>query len=418
VKQSANRNSACRRSSVALLAAVVASGGGLTGCAPGPVTPSTVYDKAERWACDTAIARRAPVVAVAASDGSVWILDARNGQVRASWTPPVTPESPSAPVAPAASDELEVWDESTVWTITLDDEGERAAWLTASGELHEWRWGEEKAPALLDATAVVAKKHGFSFGAFLEYSASGERLLVGAEGGPALLLDRDGRRVAQIDGLAATMFAVPLCWDASGDRFVAITNDGLRVFDAESGHATELALTPKPSAVTAVVFSPSGKEIAVGSADCHLAVYDVTSGRRRSNHALKAPMFILGAVVGAIAFSPNGEWIAATTTPSVAAFVVENRSGAEVQLCAQCGGRMGEVAPISWSSKSRLFHFAYASGVMPVRRVRVGEPPVVDELERGSLPEFGWHDLAVQLADEEVRGFQGGSRRPSWTIRL
>ena len=35
---------------------------------------------------------------------------------------------------------------------------------------------------------------------------------------------------------------------------------------------------------------------------------------------------------------------------------------------AQGGGRMGELAPISWSPDSQRFNFAYASGEMPVTR--------------------------------------------------
>ncbi|PYP60217.1 MAG: hypothetical protein DMD40_01135 [Gemmatimonadetes bacterium] len=137
----------------------------------------------------------------------------------------------------------------------------------------------------------------------LAYSPNGRRLVVGAAGGQASVVDvRDGHVLVTLDGHTNDVSAVAFSPD--GRRVVTGSRDFTAgVWDANSGRQL-VRFAAHHETVGRVSFSPDGRWVASASADSTVRVWDPATGEER--FSLKGQR---GYVWG-VAFNPQGDRIA------------------------------------------------------------------------------------------------------------
>lgn len=280
---------------------------------------------------------------------------------------------------------------------------------------------EARAPRLVATVPGKPERPegGWGFGAFLAFSSTGERLLAGAGEGGAVLLDAAGVTIATASSLGGSWFFAPLAWSADGTRFAAAEGTTVRVFEARTGKALDAQVPPSKERVKCVALTSNGARLAIGTDEGYIREFDLATGALRWESELVDPWLGPGGGtrVGALGYSPDGAWLAATSEASIHGALYDPATGRQRWMGEFRGGRMGEPAGIAWAPDGRSWYLAYVWGVMPIGRVRVGDEVTEESLLRGSLPELGPRGLAVTVTGGQVVAFTTDPSRPTWKFR-
>ncbi|MEM8712474.1 MAG: WD40 repeat domain-containing protein [Planctomycetota bacterium] len=331
---------------------------------------------------------------------------------------------------------------SAVWQVDLDPSGDLVALLTEDLQVWLWRWRSESSPqpvAKLEAKGEVW--HGWRFGAVVEFSPSGDRVLAALPRGEVLLLNRAGERVPL--GVRATSetsatgdgsdghgtlrgaFALPHAWSSDGKRLALVRQSSACVFGALDGRVMT-RFPDNPSApMESVALDADGSRLAIGRYGGVIQGYDVESASEIWSYTFAETLMgghdpqwnPIG--FGDLEFSPNGALLAATSTTSIHGILLDAASGEALWSGAHQGGRMGEPAAIRWQPGSTGFYFAFVSGVMPIVRVAIEEQEegmIVKErtLERGTLPDIGCGGTGIYVTGTTARSIEAASHSALW----
>jgi WD40 repeat protein len=101
------------------------------------------------------------------------------------------------------------------------------------------------------------------------------------------------------------------------DRIAAVTDGGFRVFDAKTNESVLSVALPIPSdTITAISFSPDGKNIITAGSMSGILVWDAGEGNLLESIAYPLPTRRIKGTMGvrSMSYSPNGRWIAAVYT--------------------------------------------------------------------------------------------------------
>jgi len=243
-------------------------------------------------------------VALGDALGQVVIVD-RSGVVLATWQ--VTAPDASQPnavralaFAPSGKQIALSTDQRVLAVYSLSDQ--RLEWMTTDGglvialcfspdsktlavgheqlslDLRDTLSGKPRRDWKLDVLAIESLSD-------MDYSPSGERLLIGGKGERILALDVIfGER--GYDWLAESGAAARVDWSPDG-RYVAIANDGsggrpesysLQVWRAELGGPAVSVMVGHSGTVRGLAFSPNGERLASLSDDGTLRLWQVSSG--------------------------------------------------------------------------------------------------------------------------------------------
>lgn len=389
--------------------------------------------KADVWGA--VIAEDAPVIVAFDREGTLFVLDAEDGEIRRR-------------IGAGAFG-------GPVWLFDLDPSGECVAALTEDNRV--WLWDCRKVePPRVIATLPGGLPHrtGRRWGGCVEFSPGGKRILVGHGEGGVLLLDRDGRAVAtyhsQDDArvpktttvwrtVHAAGWVTPRAWTRDGSRFALSTDVGPCVFDAASGEVLHSGLDVPDGRVECLAFDPSGALLASGHYRGEVALTRVRTGKRIWTHVHEDPILgvhdgglsLIG--VGGLEFSPDGRLLAATVNTSIHALLLDAGDGRRRWLGMHFGGRMGEPATVCWAPDGASFYHTYISGGT-VGHVRLGagddgsssEDPADLRVEErrawsdlyATLPDIGWNGVGVHVAKRLVLGIDAKAGRRLWTTEL
>ncbi|MEM9380925.1 MAG: PQQ-binding-like beta-propeller repeat protein [Planctomycetota bacterium] len=324
------------------------------------------------------------------------------------------------------------------WALDVSPDGEAVAVLTRDNGIYLWRWRDRARPERVGPLEGRAEwtDSGFGFGGHVSFSPRGDRILVAHDSSDRVLLDRDGRVVARIprrratienvaerDGrpVLATGFDESVSWGPAGASFALVTEGRPVLHDASTGAPLEVDLDAYDSSVFVLALDPGGRRLAAGTHRGHVVCWDLVTGEILWDHEhrdpFRAPQDIS---FGDVAFSPDGSWVAATTTPSIHALLLDAKTGQRVWIGPHRGGRMGEPALITWSLDGGCFYYSYMSRLGEVRRVALGaegpgsRPPVQVDLMAGSPLDVGWSGLAVSATKEGVLARNGSTGELRW----
>lgn len=184
----------------------------------------------------------------------------------------------------------------------------------------------------------------------LAWSADGTRLASGSRDHDARIWDTGtGELVHEMTGQEGRVTSVAFSPDG---RLLAAANLGWRVrlFDVASGEEVRTLEGHEQSALS-VSFHPSGRWLASGSSDETVRIWEVETGAQVA--CIEAE-----AVVQAVAFSPDGEWLALTADEGIA--LVETRGW----TVARKAGGEDPYSHVQWIGTTQL-------GVMTYNRVEV-----------------------------------------------
>jgi WD40 repeat protein len=164
------------------------------------------------------------------------------------------------------------------------------------------------------ATGAKHSTSAIQFGAVssVRFSPDGRWLASGSGDSSARLWDLTTGRIEHVlhnpSAVNAVAFSPDSRWLVSGGgelfRVVKKNDFGVRLWDVTTGEEKH-AFTGHSAAVLAVAFSPDGRWIASGSADYNVKVWNTAMAREE--HTLKGHYFY----VTGVGFSTDGRWIAA-----------------------------------------------------------------------------------------------------------
>ncbi|MEM6674939.1 MAG: WD40 repeat domain-containing protein [Planctomycetota bacterium] len=383
----------------------------------GSLDASTGVDGAQEeqdkaWAVDVAAAEAADVVVIAASDGTLRMVQARTG-------------------GPCA-DRPEPLPHAGAWAVDVAPGGDVVAILDRDGDVHLWRWrGDDgvKQVAHVDASESGAGERGHRFGAFLAFSSTGQRLAVGVAEGGAVLLDLEGNELASVESLGGTWFDAPLAWSRNGARLAALTSDGPVVMNARNGQRLDATYAFEIESPRSIALDAKGERVSVGGCPVRVQTFDAASGEllwtgEIDGESMDFPLLPSEKVsVAGIAYSPDDRRLACTTAETSYGAVLDARTGDFLGVGQWHGGRMGEPRTITWVPGEDAFFHNYASGGMPLARLefaRDGERWSVTEEapERAATPDAGLEGIGVHAVGYDVRAFDLVSGQKLWRLEL
>ncbi len=372
----------------------------------------------EEWPADFAISATEPIVVVAGSEGTLLALSAYDGSELVRWSP-----GPGSELQP--------------WSVAVSPTGRTVALLSHDQRVYLWSPSSAAAPrhvaTLPDGPGREVE--GWTFGSFLEFSSTGEHILVGIGEVGALLLDAEGRTLLTLAKLGGTMFQAPLAWSRDGRRFAAAVGTNVQVYDAATTAPLDVTLPQTRETVQSLALDATGSRLAVGTLGATVLELDLATGALRWQASYSDELARRGSLythmgIQMLAYSPDGDWLAATTGSEVRGLVIEADSGRLHWLSEFHGARIGgEPAAIDWDLYSRDWTFGHVSGVMPLHRVQIrgGRAGSVEEHELpcGSVPKRGHGGMAFSILhpedDEqpsELIAFRSSVQRPSWRVRI
>jgi WD40 repeat protein len=388
------------------------------------VVPQDDAARAAHNAWDAALADSAAVVAAVGRDGSLRILDARNGR-----------ELDHAPELIAG-----------LWNIDISPDGNTVAALARDRTVHLWKWRVEEAPRQVAKLAGDPSSwDAYRFGSAVSFSPDGSRLFVGYDTSERLLLGTDGELIARIPltripapdeteggsrDAPSGRFVVPFAWSADSARLALVTDGSPVIHDARTGARESLELEAFGSMAACVALDPTGRHLAAADSRGQVTLWELESrkqvwSRRHVEPPLDQPrVFWRTDGIGDIEFSPDGKSLALTTVVSVCSLLLDVESGERTWTGAYHGGRMGEPTQIVWTPDGHGFYHAYVSGHMPLYRVALGAKRLFRrdteseqyEYARSTLPDIGWRGLGVVVTADHVRAISAASGRLVWEV--
>jgi WD40 repeat protein len=361
----------------------------------------------------------APVVVVLDQSGGLHVLDSRSGNREDSSLGNIRVEEAN-------------------W-IDVDPTGERVVTLDRSGRVLLWH-PHERADPVEVGKITPSKSMGMAawpFGAFLQFSPTGERIAVGVHGGQTLLFDGEGTPIhdspeilAEGERLGGSWFDAPLAWSGDGRWLASLTTDGPVLFDASVGKRVDLSFDTGGVQLRSIALDVSGEHLAVGGEMLMLGSFSTADGSRTwwgplSCEGSEIAMFGTEHLsVAGLAFSPDGEHLACSTAASSHAAIVAASTGKTEWTGAFHGGRMGEPRTLLWSPNSHRLYHTYANGGMPLFRTECegneAGTTTYAELpgESVCLPEQGFDGIGVTTDREFVIGIHLDSGEERWRVRL
>jgi len=304
--------------------------------------------------------------------------------------------------------------EGQVFTLALNNQGSLLACADSANRIHLWDIDKHRTVKVLEGHESEIR--------CLAFSADGKRLASGGEDRVINLWSADGKATppenrkmgwhSEQDLMAsADAFSVRtgMALSPDGRRMANISNAGLRLWDTDSG---QIGLVPENGAdLAAVAFSPDGHWLAGGGADAKIRLWNAKTGKQQGtlagqdlpltavafatdsktlassgssgadvwvwNVSTVEPLLIVpdaagGCSVEALAFHPNGQWLAVAGIDWLATSGNEGRVA--IWNIAQRGGPM---ASMPGGTLSLAFHpnGHFLAGTSLTRTVRIWEVP-------------------------------------------
>lgn len=339
---------------------------------------------------DVAIDVTGHLVAVAEHQGFIRLLDARNGhELR---------RSPSFEAEP--------------WAVTFDKSGTRLAALTWNGDLALWHLDGTQLPRMIKAIGEHGDSMGWPFGSFLRFDPTGERLLVAGRERGASLWTSSGELIKRWSESFGYFFDVTLAWSTDGTLIAAPKEKVVRFINAKSGEWVDPPLET-PENICSVAFQPGGHLLATGHSDNRLRIWDLETRKLVLEHFF-ADMFDQQLDVNAIAFSPGGSLVAASTGEYSYLEVLDVPSGKSRHLFEWGGGHFSEPYEICWSRDARQLWFAFCCGGMPMEQVVIDKDVPKSITWHGRAPRISEAGIAVSTTLNGVLALDDASGRCLW----
>ncbi len=325
--------------------------------------------------------------------------------------------------------------ETEVWSVAIDSVGERVAALLDDGGLVLWDLAGEGEPRVVPGVLTVDDGfEGQASGVEFSFSPDGERILVASAQHGAVLLSRDGVKVATLDEPGDGYYPV-VHWGPRGDRIVVLRRDGFVILD---GHTGVLRVGPDPEnrpqqfemerPVLSVALHPTRAIAYTGHDDSRIRVLDLESGEVRLFHE-HDDMFRgkpqgrkgehgAGAIDGrwfsinAVALSPDATKLSFSVTESPVLAVIDTATGRRLGVEFLSHGNPRDGARLEWALDGSIAWCA-APWIRIAALGFAGELELDDRTRHGAPPRYSG-DIGVMIADGQLRAVQGPTAKELW----
>lgn len=263
-----------------------------------------------------------------------------------------------------------------------------------------------------------------TFGTTLEFSPSGDRLLVAVPKYDVVLTDTDGAIVETLTGDCGIYLQRAYRWSPSDGRIVIARLDELEIRDGSTGKT--LRSIPALGQIKSLAVHPTRPIAATGHHDGRIRVWSLDDGALLRSFDHIDPFWgsppndgeegPLGGFphIGWLAYSPDGQFLAYTTAHSVHLGVIDTSNFERLSIGPFLGGAAGVPATLQWSADSRsvwsrtLFNGRVALARIAATEEAAGMPWTI---AHETFPSNGrlWAPTAANLAPFLMGG--NGSRR-------
>lgn len=352
----------------------------------------TLDTRASSRPVDVGIDRAGTRIVAGFDDGSLLLLDARTGDQLARTSIAGT----------------------SVWDLDLQPDGKRAAVLTKDGLLRFWNTVDASELQVVGELLDPVASPEWAYGALLWFDPTGHRLLAAGRNEGASLWTAGGELIRRFDTGAVRTPGTERAWNADGSRIAHWSGSTVRFFDGRTGVELEGTIVSAAD-VECVAFDKAGKWIATGHVDSRVRLWDARTLQLRSeSHAIR-DVFHSDFRISELRFSPNDEWLAFSTNIGVLVGVVDVATCKELPGSEYLGGRMGEEAPLMWSSDSRRLWASFAGGGY-MREFELGTGMHSMSLAWSRVPQASDIDLAAFTAKHGISSLDMASGRVLWTL--
>ncbi len=202
-----------------------------------------------------------------------------------------------------------------------------------------------------------------AFGATLEFSPSGDRLLVAVPKYDVVLTDTDGTIVETLTGDCGIYLQRAYRWSPSDGSIVIARLNELEIRDGSTGKP--LRSIPALGQIKSLAVHPTRPIAATGHRDGRIRVWSLDDGALLHSFDHVDPFWgsppkdgeegPLGGFphIGWLAYSPDGQFLAYTTATSVHLGVIDTSNAERLSIGPFLGGASGVPATLQWSADSR-----------------------------------------------------------------
>ncbi|HEV8058496.1 MAG TPA: hypothetical protein VGP68_01405 [Gemmataceae bacterium] len=236
---------------------------------------------------------------------------------------------------------------------------------TASLEIHLWNAASGKALRSLDSSAIpghappgankvnngqAARRYGSTVVVSLQFSPDGKQVLAGYRSWVVLWDAASGKEIRHFeDPCAATVRFMP-----NGKELLVVAPGAFRFLDAASGKPIRL-YEGHESAIHSIAFAPDGKQLATGTIDDGVRIWETASRKARLASDNQTTM------VNSLAYSPRGDCLVGALGSDIV--VWDPRTGAQrLRLAAHLEGGPRRSPDLAISSDGTKLAYATSFG--------------------------------------------------------
>ncbi|MEE2941664.1 MAG: WD40 repeat domain-containing protein, partial [Planctomycetota bacterium] len=258
---------------------------------------------------------------------------------------------------------------------------------------------------------------GQRLGVTMAFSPGGKALLVDVGPRGAVILGPDGETVTSLPTRRGGWASSRARWSADGRTVHALTDEGLRAFDARTGAPRGAPLAADGRMLD---FSLHPREPLVVTAHRSGAILEWSLETRaivREWHHEDPQGFDPDQYVNCVSYDPQGDRIAFTTGSGVFLGIVGREVEEPPWYSWYCDGRAGTPAPLAWDPQGVTVWWAFAGGHLALHHHETdGVERAGETVDRGWTPTFDAKGHGVTLSDGCAVGFDSGTHELLWSL--